>query len=400
MNAQAGVKVTFAPSTVTIAAGGTAQVTVTTTVDPAAVADGPHEGIITLSSTGGTLHVPYIYWRNDVEVPQQLSGLWTSTSTLAVPGGTMDVGFNIGYGGIRPAVEAGDVPQGSSFASQVVTTVISADGTTTLGTVYRRSLLLVGDHTFTWNGRDVHGNLFLADGDYQLRTSVMESNNDPTNLLVTEAAHQSVAIHVTGAAGVPILRLSVVGGSVREGEDLVISLTIDTTTGIGGVMASLQFEPYYVAVKSIKEGDFLNQGGRSASTFLSTVDASSGVIHLQGTTGSETVQGHGSVCTVTFTVLHSGSTELWIEKPLAVTSTGTGEAIAQTLTLKLRTAGNMWDITGDNRVDLADMVALARAYGSKTGDRLYDAMADLNGDGRVDDADLQILRQHYGEVFP
>ena len=46
------------------------------------------------------------------------------------------------------------------------------------------------------------------------------------------------------------------------------------------------------------------------------------------------------------------------------------------------------------------MVALARAYGSKAGDKRYDNMADLNGDGRVDDADLQILRQHYGDVYP
>jgi hypothetical protein len=46
------------------------------------------------------------------------------------------------------------------------------------------------------------------------------------------------------------------------------------------------------------------------------------------------------------------------------------------------------------------MVVLARAYGSKAGDKRYDNMPDLNGDGRVDDADLQILRQHYGDVYP
>jgi hypothetical protein len=103
---------------------------------------------------------------------------------------------------------------------------------------------------------------------------------------------------------------------------------------------------------------------------------------------------------VTFTVLHSGATELWLEKPSFTAGNMTAEAIAQSLTLKLRTGGNVWDIDGNKRVDLADMVALARAYGSKAGDRRYDAMADLNGDGRVDDADLQILRQHYGEVYP
>lgn len=400
MGQQAGVKVSVAPSTISIAAGGTAKLSVTTTVDAGAVADGPHEGVITLQSAGGTLHVPYIYWRNGVKVPKQLSGLQTSASTMTVPGGSIDVKFNIGYGGVRPAVDTGDVPQGSSFASEVVTTVTSADGTITLGTIYRRSLLLVGDHSFTWNGRDVHGNLFLTEGDYQLRTSVMESNNDPANLLITEAAHQTMPVHVTGAVGVPVLGLSIAGGSVREGDVLTVGLTADAAAGIAGVTGTVRFEPYYLSVRSVQEGDFLNQGGKSVSTFASTVDPAAGTIRLQGTAGSGAAGGHGTICTVTFTVLHSGSTEVWIEAPTAATGSGTIEAIAQALVLKLRTGGNVWDIDGNKRVDLADMVALARAYGSKSGDRRYDAMADLNGDGRVDDADLQILSQHYGEVYP
>ena len=260
MDARAGVKVTVAPSSVVVAPGGTAPVMVTTTVDPAMVTDGPHEGIITLQSTSGTLHVPYIFWRAGVEVPEQLSGMQTSTATLAAPGGTMDVRFNIGYGGVRPAVEAGEVPQGSSFASEVVATVTGTDGTTNFGTVYRRSLLLVGDHGFSWDGRDVHGNLFLTDGDYLLRTSVLESNNDPANLQISEAAHQSAPIHVTGMAGVPVLSLNIVGGSLREGGDVTVSLTADTTTSIAGIAAAVQFEPYYLSVKSVQEGDFLNQG--------------------------------------------------------------------------------------------------------------------------------------------
>lgn len=400
MDTRVGVLVTVNPASVTVSAGGTAQVSVTTTMDLSVVADGPHEGVVTMQSASGALHIPYIYWRNGVKVPKQLSGLQTSSEVMTIPHGVMTVGFNIGYGGVRPAVDAGSEPQGSSFASQVLATITSPDGVVTLGTVYRQSLLLVGDHAFTWNGRDVHGNLFLMDGDYQLRTSVMESNNDPTNLVVSEAAHLSVPVHVQGAAGVPLLRLNVTGGSLREGEDLSISLTVDSSTTIAGIAAALQYEPYYVSVKSVQKGDFLSQGGATASTFVSSVDAAGGVIHLQGTADNRAVQGQGSVCTVTFTVLHSGSTELWLENPLFTSSNTTSEAAAQSLTVKLRSGGNVWDIDGNKRVDLADMVALARAYGSKSGDRRYDAMADLNGDGRVDDADLQILRQHYGEVYP
>ena len=399
MDARTGVKVTLTPSSVTVAPGGTAQITVTTTVDPATVADGSHEGMITLQSSSGILHVPYIYWRAGVEVPQQLSGLHTSTTTLA-PGGTMDVRFNIGYGGVRPAVDDGEEPQGSSFASQVVAAVTGNDGTTSLGTVYRRSLLLVGDHGFSWNGRDVHGNLFLTDGDYLLRTSVLESNNDPTDLQISEAAHQSVPIRVTGMTGVPALSLNIMGGSAREGGDMTISLAADTTTSISGIAAVVQFEPYYLSLKSVQEGNFLNQGGKSSSSFVSLADALTGSVAIRGATGTGEVQGHGSVCTLTFTVLHSGSTELWIGGPLATKSSGTAETIARSLAITLRSGGNVWDIDGNKRVDLGDMVVLARAYGSKAGDGRYDNMADLNGDGRVDDADLQILRQHYGDAYP
>ena len=401
MDTRAGVEVTVAPSSVVVASGGTAQVAVTTTVDPATVKDGPHEGMITLQSASATLHVPYIYWRASVGVPEQLSGMHTSTATLAAPGGTMDVRFNIGYGGVRPAVEAGGEPQGSSFASQVVATVTGTDGVMTLGTVYRRSLLLVGDHGFVWGGRDVHGNLFLTDGDYLMRTSIVESNNDPANLQISEAAHRSAPLHVTGMAGVPALSLNIVGGNLRESGDVMVSLMVDTTTNISGITASLQFEPYYLLVKSVREGDFLNQRGTAPSSFVSPVDTLAGSIAVQAATGGGgQVQGHGSVCTVTFTVLHSGSTELWIGKPLATNGSGTAETIARSLAVTLRSGRNVWDIDGNKRVDLADMVALARAYGSKAGDRLYDSAADLNVDGRVDDADLQILRRHYGEVYP
>ena len=181
---------------------------------------------------------------------------------------------------------------------------------------------------------------------------------------------------------------------------MTVSLTADTTTSISGIAAVVQFEPYYLSLKSVQEGDFLNQGGKKPSSFVSPVDALTGSVAVRGTAGTGEVQGHGSVCTLTFTVLHSGSTELWFGKPLATNSGGTVETIARSLAIMLRSAGNAWDIDGNKRVDLGDMVILARAYGSKAGDSRYDNMADLNGDGRVDDADLQILRQHYGEVYP
>jgi hypothetical protein len=278
----------------------------------------------------------------------------------------------------------------------VVTTVTSTDGAVLLGTVYRKSLLLVGDHGFTWSGRDVHGNLFLSDGDYLLRTSIIEGNNDSTNLQVTEAAHQVVPIHITGMSGIPRLSLNVVGGSMTEGADVTISLTGDTSSALTGVAASIRFEPYYLSIKSVSKGTFLGTG----STFVSHTDAATGAVAVNAASASTPVSGRGSICTLTFTVLHSGTTELWIGQPVTTQGGRQVEAVALALPMTLRSAGNLWDIDGSKRVDVADLVVLGRAYGAKAGDTLYDNTADLNGDGVVNDADFQLLRQHFGDVYP
>ena len=396
--APAGIRVTVTPSTVTLASGGTTTLKVTSAVDADTATPGPHEGTLTLQSSGGTLHLPYIYWQGPVNVPEQLSGLAVTSSTLALPQSSLDVQFAIGYGGVRPAVDLGDEPKGSSFASQVVMTVADGDGRN-LGTIYRRSLLLVGTHRFSWNGRDVHGNLFLEDGTYDLRTSILESNDDPANLKVTETAYQSVPVQITGMAGRPRLSLTVAGGLLRTGSDVSIRLVATTAEATSRIACSLQFEPYYLQLKSVNEGDYLNQGGSTPSTFTWTADRDTGSVAMEGTSGGSS-QGQGTVCTLTFTVLHTGSTELWLSRPSTVGPGGPIEAIAPSLPLALRSGDNLWDIDGNKRVDLFDLVVLARAYDSTSGEAGYDNAADLNGDGRVDEADLAIFRPHFGDVYP
>lgn len=58
------------------------------------------------------------------------------------------------------------------------------------------------------------------------------------------------------------------------------------------------------------------------------------------------------------------------------------------------------DLTGDFKVGLPDLVALAQAYGSKPGDANWNPNTDINGNGIVDLADLVILAQYYGQHYP
>jgi hypothetical protein len=58
------------------------------------------------------------------------------------------------------------------------------------------------------------------------------------------------------------------------------------------------------------------------------------------------------------------------------------------------------DIDGNYRVQLADLVLLASAYGSKSGDPRWNPNADIDNSGMVGLSDLVILAQHYGQHYP
>jgi thiol-disulfide isomerase/thioredoxin len=58
------------------------------------------------------------------------------------------------------------------------------------------------------------------------------------------------------------------------------------------------------------------------------------------------------------------------------------------------------DINGDFKVNLLDLVALARAYGSKPDSPNWNPNADIDGIGVVGLADLVTLAQHYGQHYP
>jgi lysophospholipase L1-like esterase len=54
------------------------------------------------------------------------------------------------------------------------------------------------------------------------------------------------------------------------------------------------------------------------------------------------------------------------------------------------------DVNGDGRVDGADLVALARHFGSVNGDSRYARFVDLNRDNRIDGSDLAVLASQFG----
>ena len=60
---------------------------------------------------------------------------------------------------------------------------------------------------------------------------------------------------------------------------------------------------------------------------------------------------------------------------------------------------HLGDITGDDEVNLWDLVDLADAYLSHPGDTNWNQCADLNCDGTVEIRDLVILADNYLEEY-
>ncbi len=58
------------------------------------------------------------------------------------------------------------------------------------------------------------------------------------------------------------------------------------------------------------------------------------------------------------------------------------------------------DVTGNGLVDIYDAIQLANAFGSKQGDKRYNADADCNGDGNIDIYDAIILAAHFNQHVP
>jgi len=57
------------------------------------------------------------------------------------------------------------------------------------------------------------------------------------------------------------------------------------------------------------------------------------------------------------------------------------------------------DLDDNKRVDGADLIILATAFGSKSGESGYNERADFNGDGIVDGVDLVTLSAVFGHRF-
>lgn len=396
-----GLSLKFSKSVVTVAKGATATFNAIFKVDDKKLSNGPHEGVIFIDNGTEKLHVPFIVWKGDVEIPKKLSNVSASSDVIS-PGspknGTMEFKFTLGSGSLIPPTEPKDRPTNSNIIDEMQIRIEDMNGNN-MGIIYQRSLLLLGTYTFTWDGKDIYGNYFLKDGTYKWVVAAVESNNNEMDPKVEDAAKVEGTFKVVNAPKTEVAISTKDSSIVQENTtDASILMTVDgKASSFNGVIF---FDPNIMQVSNVKEGDFFKSGGDTE--FSAKVDNMTGEIFINvSLKNGKTVSGKGTLATFTIKGRLPGKTKIGFESSKLEDESGKViKTVFEPTFITIEKAKNPWDLNRDKVVDDKDLAILQSVFGLQANNPKFLPLADFNEDGIIDGKDLLIFAQHYGETYP
>jgi len=393
-----GLSVKFSSETLSVDKGKSATFTSTFTADLDKLSDGPHEGVIYLDNGNEKLHVPFIIWKGDVSIPPKLSDVSASSDTISPGKNTIQFKFKLGSGSLIPPPEPKDRPTNSNIIDEMQIRIEDMNGNE-LGIIYQKSLLLLGDYTFTWDGRDIYGNYFLKNGTYKWVIAAVESNNNEMDPKIEDAAKESGTFKVVNAPETSV-SLSFDKNSIVQESETTGAVTISGKDKISGFKGVVFFNPNIVQVSDVKEGGFFSAAGDTA--FSAKVDNMTGEIFLDiSLKGGKTASGSGTLITFNVKGRLPGISKMGFEESKLLSENGKAlDAVFAPVFITVKKAKNPWDLNRDNVVDDKDLAIFKSVFGLHANSPKFLPLADFNEDGVIDGKDLIILARHIGEKYP
>ena len=238
----------------------------------------------------------------------------------------------------------------------------------------------------------------------KLNAKINISTGAPTgarNVIVTNPgglmAIGTNMFQVNPAAAVA-LKIDTVQTTSRD-SNFLADVKVEGIIDLAGFQMEIEFSPAIFEVIKIEEGAFLKTG---ASTFWQEpiINKTTGTITqiASARLSAGGVSGIGVLARITLRAKANG--EGFIKFKNAILSDSRGSLISvSTYDANVKVSGTPpWDVNGDGRVDILDLVLVAQSIGdsspSGTGARY-----DVNGDGVVNVLDLVLVSQHFGEVY-
>jgi len=393
-----GLSVKFSSKSLSVSKGGSASFSVVFTADADKLSDGPHEGVVYVDNGSEKLHVPFIIWKGDVSIPPKLSGVSASKDTISPGKSTIDFKFRLGSGSLIPPTEPKDRPTNSNIIDEMQIRIEDMNGNE-LGIIYQKSLLLLGDYTFSWDGKDVYGNYFLKDGTYKWVIAAVESNNNEMSPEIKDAAKKNGTFKVVNAPATEA-SLSFDKNSIVQESETTGAVIINSKDKISGLKGVVFFNPNIVQVSNVKEGDFFSAVGDTA--FSAKVDNMTGEIFLDISLKSgKTASGSGNLITFSVKGRLPGTSKMGFEESKLLDENSKNvEAVFAPVFIAVKKAQNPWDLNRDNVVDDKDLAIFKSVFGLHANNPKFLPLADFNEDGVIDGKDLIILARHIGEKYP
>lgn len=176
-----------------------------------------------------------------------------------------------------------------------------------------------------------------------------------------------------------------------------INVNVSEVTDLYSFEFKLQYDPTLLKATEVTLGSFLNP---PATIVHEEINQTLGFVWFSASSVAPAppASGSGVLATITFTATPGGNSVLQLLDIQLLNPAS--EAIENQAINGFFECIPVWgDTNGDHIVDVFDLFALGKAYGSTLGEPNWNPTCDLNDDGMVDWPDLFVFNQNYGKTW-
>ena len=194
--------------------------------------------------------------------------------------------------------------------------------------------------------------------------------------------------------------------SPEVGQTLTLNIIIKEAKGLFGFEFDLSYPPEFLKFVNATEGDFLQSAGQTFAVSPLVYgekpkDGGVGKVRMGvSQLGGAGVNGDGVLAQMEFEVIKEAGVPILLEfKQVSLFDAQANRKTPANMVgskITPRQQLTPWDVNGDGKVDVGDLVLVGRHFG-ETIEEPISPNPDVNGDGTVDISDLVLIGKHFGE---
>ncbi|MBI3942707.1 MAG: S8 family serine peptidase [Chloroflexi bacterium] len=190
-------------------------------------------------------------------------------------------------------------------------------------------------------------------------------------------------------------------GFLAQRTPVTVTVGVTDVVGLAGFQADVSYDPAVLRFVSMTLQTFVTSTGRIVTSLDPVTSTAGAVTFGYYSFGSAPgVSGSGPIAVLSFLPVNSGRTDLLLHNVRLVNASddlipnATRSAEVRVL------ACIQGDFNCDCKVDVVDLVAIGRRFGTIIGDSLYDNRFDLDDNGRIDLFDVVRVSTNWGATCP